>query len=413
MADQLLFAPVRVLTTNAAPGAGYVASFYQSGTTTPVTVYTDSGTATPHGVSVTADATGTFPAVWAAGGAAIKAVIRDADGATVDTIDPVPAVSDTSGAAGSISFAPTVELPFTNVQDAIEGAAESAAAGFAAYGIGITGNAEILADLDATNIGAGVYRFGAATTGTYPTGVAAVDTGLVETWRQSSSAAMMYLFHATTDRVFHRRLASGSWGTWREVLTVNQGAAEGDTLYRGASAWTRLAKGTAGQVLRINSGVTAPEWAATSTAVGPEDMAGDSTVDITGIPAGVTRVEIPIISMDPTGSGHIFVRLGTAGGMVTSGYEEVSSSDRNNGATTATGLLVYTNGRKVSGIFTLILADAATNTWVSGHSVGQASDAAMHGGGKIALSGPLTQLRVAVSSGETFTSGSFAVRYYF
>ena len=34
----------------------------------------------------------------------------------------------------------------------------------------------------------------------------------------------------------------------------------GDVLYKGASALTRLAKGTAGQALVMNSGATAPEW---------------------------------------------------------------------------------------------------------------------------------------------------------
>lgn len=37
--------------------------------------------------------------------------------------------------------------------------------------------------------------------------------------------------------------------------------ASGDILYRGATEWERLAKGTAYQTLRINSGATAPEWA--------------------------------------------------------------------------------------------------------------------------------------------------------
>ena len=37
--------------------------------------------------------------------------------------------------------------------------------------------------------------------------------------------------------------------------------ASGDILYRGTTEWERLAKGTAAQVLRMNSGATAPEWA--------------------------------------------------------------------------------------------------------------------------------------------------------
>ena len=40
---------------------------------------------------------------------------------------------------------------------------------------------------------------------------------------------------------------------------------EGDIIYRGASADSRLAKGTAGQVLKMNSGATAPEWGTDNT----------------------------------------------------------------------------------------------------------------------------------------------------
>jgi len=36
--------------------------------------------------------------------------------------------------------------------------------------------------------------------------------------------------------------------------------AEGDVLYYNGSAWVRLAKGTASQVLTMNAGATAPEW---------------------------------------------------------------------------------------------------------------------------------------------------------
>jgi len=264
MADLLDFGGVRVLTSNAAPGSGYIARFYESGTTTPVTVYTDAALGTALGTSITADAAGRVVAAWSAGGA-IKCVWEDASGAVVDTIDPVISVSATTSGASDISFDPTAELPYTNVQAAIVGAAESAASGYTSFGIGITGNATLLADMDATNIGAGTYRFDGTTTGTYPTGVAAADTGLVEHWRQASGAAMQMLYHATTDKVFHRRMAASTWGTWREDITANQGATQGDVIYRGASAWTRLAKGTAAQVLQMNAGATAPEWVTLTT----------------------------------------------------------------------------------------------------------------------------------------------------
>lgn len=46
------------------------------------------------------------------------------------------------------------------------------------------------------------------------------------------------------------------------ALGVNFGASpvSGDILYYNGTSWTRIAKGTAGQRLAMNSGATAPEW---------------------------------------------------------------------------------------------------------------------------------------------------------
>jgi hypothetical protein len=49
----------------------------------------------------------------------------------------------------------------------------------------------------------------------------------------------------------------GATGSGLGTLTT-----QGDTLYQGASAAQRLPIGTAGQILKVNSGGTAPEWGA-------------------------------------------------------------------------------------------------------------------------------------------------------
>ncbi len=60
--------------------------------------------------------------------------------------------------------------------------------------------------------------------------------------------------------------------------------AEGDIMYCNASGdWVRLAKGTAGQVLAQNSGLTAPEWVGAT---------GGWTPISTGSPSAVTSFEI-------------------------------------------------------------------------------------------------------------------------
>jgi hypothetical protein len=55
---------------------------------------------------------------------------------------------------------------------------------------------------------------------------------------------------------------------------------EGDIVYKGASALTRLAKGTGSQTLKMNAGATAPEWA--TVAAASADFVKIASVDGTG-----------------------------------------------------------------------------------------------------------------------------------
>lgn len=62
-----------------------------------------------------------------------------------------------------------------------------------------------------------------------------------------------------------------------EKLTVGSDA-DGDMYYRASSVLTRLAKGTAGQILTMNSGATAPNWEG-GTWTTPSFDAADFTKD--------------------------------------------------------------------------------------------------------------------------------------
>ena len=101
--------------------AGAKAYFYQSGTSTPVTVYSDAAATTPHATPVVADGSGVFPAIYAAGSVAMKVNVTTSSGAAVPGYprDPVVLFSDTSAGASSISFAPITGNGALNVQAAI------------------------------------------------------------------------------------------------------------------------------------------------------------------------------------------------------------------------------------------------------------------------------------------------------
>ena len=103
--------------------------------------------------------------------------------------------------------------------------------------------------------------------------------------------------------------------------------AAGDVMYYDGTNYVRLAKGTAGQVLKINSGATAPEWAAdTDTTIGDASVGGDVTGTISNIQIAANAVDGTHIQLGSDAAGDVmyyngtnYVRLakGTAGQVLT------------------------------------------------------------------------------------------------
>lgn len=411
MANQLILG--RALDENGYILPGAKATVYADGTSTLITIYSDVDGTIPATNPFVADGNGFWPQRYVSEGA--KVAVTDANDVPLYTLDPAPTSQGTGAAAANISFSPTLDIPQTNVQAAIERAGQLAVSGFAAFGLGITGNATLLANLDATGTGAGVYRFDGTTTGTFPTGVAAGDTGMVELWRQAGATAMMELHHATSNRVFRRRMTASTWGAWREVPNVNQATAEGDLIYRGASDFARLAKGTAGQVLRMNSGATAPEWGGAISLQASQASTSGTEVSFSGIPAAVKRVTLLLNKVSLSGSDHFLVQLGTSGGPVTTGYTSWGSAIAGSavgGGNSASGVRIDGATGGASGRFVAERLAPGSNIWVCTFNGVRLSalpstpDASYNSGGEIDLGAELTQIRLTRSGSNTFDSGT-------
>lgn len=122
MADQIQAVQTR-LTLNdatATPIAGGSITFYRSGTTTLATIYANELGTLPLANPVVADASGRIAQVFFTGDYDVKAVIRNAEGALVDVIDPCPRWSSSTSAASGISYAPSENNTATDVQAAID-----------------------------------------------------------------------------------------------------------------------------------------------------------------------------------------------------------------------------------------------------------------------------------------------------
>lgn len=188
--------------------------------------------------------------------------------------------------------------------------------------------------------------------------------------------------------------------------------ASGDLLYAtAADTPARLAIGTANQVLRVNAGATAPEWATpapTLTAMTPQPSTSGTAINFTAIPSTAKRITVLISGVSLSGTDQLWIRLGTASGVETSGYLATSSG------TSETVAFLMTLGNAAAaarGAYVFCLVDSSTNTWVgSGTHVGAAGTSYADAGTK-SLAAVLDRIQVLPSGANTFDLGTINVFY--
>jgi len=220
MATLISFNPNRAVDLNSFAIPGALALFYDSGTSRPRIVYSDPECTLPHPSPLAADGAGVFPAIYDTGDGDVKVEVTTPEGVMLAgyPMDPARAVSTGFTGASAIQFSPTEDIPETNVQGAIERVQDNLIQPLLDYGLGVTGNAPLLSDIDAVNIASGIYRFTGDTAGTFPSGVTASGGGTVRVWRANSTSAIMILT-PNGARKQHIRALSTTWGTWAFILS--------------------------------------------------------------------------------------------------------------------------------------------------------------------------------------------------
>ena len=203
-----------------------------------------------------------------------------------------------------------------------------------------------------------------------------------------------------------------------QVLGVPPLTSTGDMLYLSApSTKARLGIGTAGQFLQVNTGATAPQWV-DIVKTGTVTAVSGSSVTLTGVSSGAKLVYINAKGISWSGgSGTLMVQLGTAGGNVSSGYSGgmgwIAPGSATAAATFATGMAIALNNNAsdtCEGMATLILVDAATNTWaLSSTGIGGLTSGSVvpsYSTSYVSLPGALTQLTFIDAGGRSFDAGS-------
>lgn len=224
MSTIIKFNPVRAVDGNGEPVAGAQARFFVTGTTTPAVVYQDAAQTTPHASPLAANSAGVFPMVYRAG-QALKVEVRTPQGVMLPgfPIDPAFALDTAIVGAAGVAFTPTSEIPETNVQAAIVKVQENLVAPLLAGGVGVTGNAPLLANANATNTASGFYRFAADAAGDLPAGFAGA-TGIIYFLRETADTGWQFAGRRDVDGLWFRRLLVGVWQTWRRVVDGSQAA---------------------------------------------------------------------------------------------------------------------------------------------------------------------------------------------
>lgn len=136
----------------------------------------------------------------------------------------------------------------------------------------------------------------------------------------------------------------------------------------------------------------------------------------TSIPAGTKRIDIGVAGGSTNSTSKWLIQIGDSGGFETTGYSSGATNDNGTRVTSTAGFIVTSAEAAAlswSGVITLLLIDAANNTWVeSGHLTDVGSGANSESGGHKSLSGELTSIRWTTVGGTAVAdAGTLAIQY--
>jgi len=153
---------------------------------------------------------------------------------------------------------------------------------------------------------------------------------------------------------------------------------------------------------------------------GTSVSASSTSVDFTGLPAGVRRITVMFNGVSTNGTSALLIQIGDSGGIENTGYTSTggsSSTAASPTSTTSTAGFLLNDGmvaaRFNNGVATIVLLDSATNTWCLTFLGNQQTFSAFQmGSGAKALSATLDRVRITTVNGtDTFDAGTINILY--
>ena len=144
-----------------------------------------------------------------------------------------------------------------------------------------------------------------------------------------------------------------------------------------------------------------------------------TSIDFTGIPSWAKRVTVLLNGVSTSGTSIVQIQLGTAGGVVTTGYDSrvYNWTGGSQGATATSGFIAESSAGAAAAnvrIGAIYLINITGHTWIANGSQSSISTNGAQSviNGNIALSGALTTIRITTVNGtDTFDAGSINVLY--
>lgn len=209
------------------------------------------------------------------------------------------------------------------------------------------------------------------------------------------------------------------------TVTVAQGGTGATSLTanavligNGTSAITAVSPTTAGNVLFTTDGST---WTATQkitqgTSVSPTTS---TIIDFTSIPSWVKRISMMFNAVAINGSSRPVVRLGTSGGIVSTGYSGTQYGVAATGGAffnISNGFDLIDNGSAVSGMIfhgIITIDNISSNIWSASFVGGLSNGAVMEFmGASVNIGATLTSVRLTTQNGTVqFTGGTVNILY--